>query len=44
MSPARVVLGRRRFLALTAGSGLFILFRFDPLAAQEPAHPPGRPS
>ena len=43
MSPAREAFTRRRFLALTAGSGLLVFFRFDPAAAQEPAHPPARP-
>ena len=43
MSGATRSLSRREFLALTAGSGLIVLFRFDPLAAQEPARLPGRP-
>jgi nicotinate dehydrogenase subunit B len=35
-------LSRRDFLVSLAGSGLFVLFQFDPLLAQEPAHLPTR--
>jgi len=35
-------LSRRDFLVSIAGSGLFVLFRLDPLLAQEPAHLPTR--
>jgi len=35
-------LSRRDFLVSVAGSGLLVLFRLDPLLAQEPAHLPTR--
>jgi isoquinoline 1-oxidoreductase len=44
MSPVRGELSRRGFLALAAGCGLFVFFRFEPLEAQEPARPRARPS
>jgi isoquinoline 1-oxidoreductase len=35
---------RRDFLTSLAGSGLFVLFRIDPVRAQEPARLPARPN
>jgi len=35
-------LSRRDFLVSAAGSGLLVLFRLDPLLAQEPARLPTR--